>query len=74
MSWPTAKYLTSLLTPPSTQPEDGQDWPKVEVLGRAKDEAQNKQFFEQIVQEIKDNVGCPARSWRLLPRNGGCER
>lgn len=33
-----------------------QDWPTVEVLGRAKDEAQNKGFFDQIVKEMKEKV------------------
>lgn len=51
-----AKYLNGLLKAPEGEAPDGQDWPKAEILGRAKDEAQNKGFFDQIVQEIKDNV------------------
>lgn len=53
----SAKYLQGLVKPPSTQPDDGNtDWPSVEILGRAKDEAENKKLFEQIAKEIQTNV------------------
>lgn len=55
MSSGKAKYVNHLVKAPEGQASDGQDWPKVEILGRAKDAAQNKAFFDQIVQEIKDN-------------------
>lgn len=58
----TAKYLQPLMTPPTSKSESGDDWPTVEVLGRAKDEAQNKSFFERIVEEVKQRVGCYASS------------
>ncbi|KAK9895707.1 SPT16-domain-containing protein [Cystobasidium minutum MCA 4210] len=54
MSSGKAKYLNHLLKPPSDAPTDGQDWPKIEILGRAKDEAENKKFFQQALDELKE--------------------
>ena len=56
MTYTIAKYLNHLLKPPSEPSSDGQDWPKIEILGREKDEAENKKFFQQALDEIKEKV------------------
>jgi hypothetical protein len=52
-----AKYLQHLTKAPEAKPEEDSDgWPAVEILGRAKDEAQNKGFFQQVAKEIQSLV------------------
>lgn len=52
-----AKYLVPLQKAPEAKPDEGVEaWPEIEILARAKDEAQNKSFFEQVVKEMQSLV------------------